>query len=91
MADVELREFDITPTGFCPCCCKLLYADVDELETRMTTTKTSHCLKRTWVWKARRRRGNTAAKGRETNRDVWLRIRKQRSWQYRLPRFDAKK
>lgn len=73
--EVRLRDRDITPVDYCPCCSKLLYQDSAHvgLAPVMVRTKTSHCLKRTWLWRSRERRGEYAGKGSSKDYDI-------RSW-----------
>eukprot|EP00661_Eupelagonemidae_sp_cell13_P010744 gene10744-biopygen10845 len=60
--EVRLRNEDITPVDYCPCCSRMLHLDRLDvgLAPSMVRTKTEHCLKRTWLWRGRERRGKYA-------------------------------
>jgi len=58
MAVIELAEFDDTPPGYCPCCCRLLYVDSDKLAT-VIERKHNNCHKLAEARYDRSRRGHT--------------------------------
>ena len=84
--EVRLRNEDRTPVDYCPCCSKLLYQDKLDLGLApvMVRTKTEHCLKRTWLWRGRERRGKYAGKGRQSRRVIRLRNALRGKWEETL-------
>lgn len=74
MADVSLVSEDPTPLEYCPCCCKMFYVnDADKGLAPVVWRKTEHCLKQTWLWRCRERRGKYAGKSLRKDYDM-------RSW-----------